>query len=149
MKILEGNPGRRPLNKKEPKPTGMPTCPRHLSKEAKAEWRRIAKELKTIGLLTTVDRAALAAYCQHWAHWVEAEQKLQEDGISLVYRSPGGMYRKNPWLQVADEAMKGMLSFLGEFGMTPSSRTRIQVEKPQAEADPLAALTDRAKAANG
>ena len=39
IKELEGNPGKRKLNKKEPKPEkGMPVCPEWLLPEAKAEW---------------------------------------------------------------------------------------------------------------
>ena len=38
VKELEGNPGKRKLNRKEPKPDkGMPTCPEWLLPEAKEE----------------------------------------------------------------------------------------------------------------
>jgi phage terminase small subunit len=63
LKLLAGNPGHRPLNQNEPKPELVaPTCPSHLSREAKREWRRIVPELEKLGLLTRIDRAALAAY---------------------------------------------------------------------------------------
>ena len=40
IKELEGNPGKRKLNNKEPKPDkGMPVCPEWLPPEAKAEWK--------------------------------------------------------------------------------------------------------------
>ena len=45
-------------------PERLPTCPPHLNPPAAAEWRRIAKALQRAGVLTTFDRAALAAYCQ-------------------------------------------------------------------------------------
>ena len=51
MKRAQGNPGRRPLNNNEPKPTGIPQCPSHLNEVAKREWRRIAPELIALGLL--------------------------------------------------------------------------------------------------
>ena len=54
-------------------------CPEHLSPAAQAEWRRLAQSLQQDGLLTQVDRAALAAYCQSYGRWVEAEQKLAGD----------------------------------------------------------------------
>lgn len=77
LKLLEGNPGKRALNKNEPKPkVKVPSCPRHLVGEARKEWRRISKELLTLNLLTEIDRAALAAYCQAWARWVYAEEKI-------------------------------------------------------------------------
>ena len=39
MKELEGNPGKRKLNKKEPMPgKGMPDCPKWLLPDAQEEW---------------------------------------------------------------------------------------------------------------
>jgi phage terminase small subunit len=64
--LVTGNPGKRPVNRAEPKPAsgGLPTTPGELADEAKIEWRRVAQALHRLGLLTRVDRAALAAYCQ-------------------------------------------------------------------------------------
>jgi phage terminase small subunit len=52
LKLIEGNPGKRPITGSEPKPPStLPTCPSHLSASAKAEWKRLAHTLNTIGLL--------------------------------------------------------------------------------------------------
>jgi len=61
IKILEGNPGKRPLNLNEPKPLQIaPECPDWLLDEAKKEWKRLAPELERLGLLTILDMAAFA-----------------------------------------------------------------------------------------
>src|SRR5579859_506648 len=81
LKILQGNPGKRPLNDKEPQPAaGRPSCPKALGGEARKEWNRVARALLRLGLLTHIDRAALAGYCQSWARWVFAEARLAEEG---------------------------------------------------------------------
>ena len=203
LKVLEGNPGKRALNKDEPKPQAkIPSCPSHLDKEAKAEWRRISKELLQLNLLTAIDRAALAAYCMAWSRWVYAEEKInqlvelekqatakaielaktgQEQLTALVSEidklgtlqemmgssastdtklvrlaaeaanlqtmlngigSVGGLIKTTdkgyvyvtPWIQISNAAQKLMHGFLIEFGMTPASRTRIQV-KPAEQVD--------------
>ena len=73
----EGNPGKRGYNHAEPVPPDfMPSCPPHLSNVAAEEWERLAGTLHGVGVLTAVDRAALAAYCQAYGRWVEAEEKL-------------------------------------------------------------------------
>lgn len=97
LKLITGNPGKRKLNKNEPKPTvSIPPVPDHHSDEAKVEWARIAVELNAVSLLTQVDRAALAAYCQAWADWVEAEEQLRRYGkvvkspVKTVTRRSGG-----------------------------------------------------------
>ncbi len=107
LKKLAGNPGRRPLNEKEPMiREGKPRCPSHLNEPAKTEWRRIAPVLYEAGLITHIDRALLAAYCQNYGRWVEAELKLRELRESvpkqdLVIKTMNGNYVQNPWIQIA------------------------------------------------
>lgn len=54
----------------------VPGVPRHLWPEARKEWRRISQELVTNRLVSKLDRAALALYCQWWAKWVWAEEQF-------------------------------------------------------------------------
>ncbi|MEX2227480.1 MAG: phage terminase small subunit P27 family [Dehalococcoidia bacterium] len=110
----------------------IPTCPRELSKTAKREWRRIAPELAQLGLLARIDRAALALYCDAWARWCEAQQALQKYGV--VVKSPNGFPMQSPYLAIANKALDQMRLLLGEFGMSPSSRTRVSAV-PQVEED--------------
>ena len=50
VKKLEGNPGKRKLNTKEPNPgKGMPDCPAWLLPEAKTEWIRLSEKLNQMG----------------------------------------------------------------------------------------------------
>jgi P27 family predicted phage terminase small subunit len=126
LKVIEGNRGHRPLPANEPKPLeGIPSCPRHLSLAAKGEWRRISRELKHMGLLTRVDRAALACYCMAWARWVEAEGHLATEGAVQEGRQKGLV--KSPWVRIAEQAMEKILRFSAEFGLTPSARCRIDL----------------------
>lgn len=54
----------------------VPGVPRHLWPEARKEWRRISQELVANRLISKLDRAALALYCQWWAKWVWAEEQF-------------------------------------------------------------------------
>ena len=58
----------------------LPDCPEWMTEPAKLEWQRVLPELAKAGRLATLDRAALAAYCQCFAHWQAAEQFLAEGG---------------------------------------------------------------------
>lgn len=74
MKILEGNPGKRPLPTNEVKPKQKaPRCPQWLEDDAKKEWKRMGKILEQIGILTEMDMTAFAGYCQAYARWKEAD----------------------------------------------------------------------------
>ena len=81
LKKPEGNPGKRKLNTKEPTPgKGMPDCPKWLLSEAKKEWERLCVKLSEIGVLTEIDMAAFAAYCQSFARWKEAQEHIDSEG---------------------------------------------------------------------
>lgn len=150
LKVLTGNPGKRPLNMAEPRPApGIPSCPSWLSLEARREWRRITPELSRLGLLSGVDRAALAGYCQCWARWAEAEKTLTEKGMSVEIQredKDGNLYTygitARPEVAAALKEAAMMKAFLVEFGLTPASRTRIAAMAPAAPSDPMEALLD-------
>ena len=74
-------------------------------------------------MLTFVDRAALAAYCQAYGRWVEAEQKLAE--TPTLIKAPSGYIQQSPWLSVANKQMELMGRCMAELGITPASRSRI------------------------
>jgi len=140
LKQLEGNPSRRPLNENEPNPAlSIPTCPMFVKGIARREWTRITKELHVLGLLTKIDRAALAGYCQAYGRWYEAEQQIDELGklskgkLKFLYKTTNGNLVMNPLLSVANKALEQMHKFLVEFGMTPASRTRISVKPSENE----------------
>ena len=124
IKELEGNPGHRPLNPNEPKPIKKaPPCPKDLEPEAKKEWRRLAKHLEALGILTELDMAAFAIYCQAYARWKEAEDFLTQHGT--IVKTPSGYWQQVPQVSIAQTYSKIMTKLATEFGLTPSSRSRI------------------------
>ena len=124
IKELEGNPGKRKLNENEPKPVRKaPSCPKWLLPEAKKEWRRLAKTMEAMGTLTESDRSAFAAYCQAYARWKEAEERITDRG--LVIRTPSGYPQQVPYVSIAQQYLKIMGQFAERFGLDPSSRSRI------------------------
>jgi P27 family predicted phage terminase small subunit len=142
LKVLQGNPGHRPLPKNEPKPRDlMPACPAWLDPEAKAEWKRVAPLLKQLNLLTEVDGTALAGYCQAYATWRRATATLQQKGY--VVNTPSGYKQQRPEVSIAMKALGLVKVFCAEFGMTPSSRSRIDLPGDESEIDPLDALRSR------
>ncbi len=140
LRVIEGNPSKRPLNKHEPKPRPVrPPCPQWLNKEAKKEWRRVVPELARLGVLTIVDRAAVAGYCQAWARWREAEETLSKFGS--VFKTPSGYVQQLPHVAIAHRSLLVMKAFAAELGLTPASRTRISV-LPGIPSDDMEGLLD-------
>lgn len=127
VKLLQGNPGKRRINGREPKPPGsMPDCPDYLAPEAKAEWARIPSILNQTGLLTQVDRTLMAGYCQTYARWVEAERKRTETPLNL--RTPAGYIQQSPWLSISNKQLELMAKYMTELGLTPASRSRLAIQ---------------------
>jgi len=126
IKELEGNPGKRPLNKNEPKPKqGAPKCPSWLEPDAKKEWRRLSKELEAMGLLTEVDMAAFAGYCQAYARWKEAEEFISKHGSIL--KTASGYIQQIPQVSIAQQNLKQMRNVCSELGLSPSARSRLNI----------------------
>lgn len=127
LKVLEGNPGKRPLNANEPMPEKKaPKCPTWLEPEAKKEWRRMAKVLEELGILTDIDASAFAGYCQAYARWKEAEEFLSKHGT--IFKTPSGYIQQVPQVSIAQTYLKIMKEFCSEFGLTPSARSRIKTD---------------------
>ena len=93
-------------------------------------------------VLSKVDRAALAAYCQAYGRWMEAERALTAMKSNafggMLLKTGNGSVMVNPVLKVAERAMNDMVKIAAEFGMTPSARSRIEAAPKLQENDPLA-----------
>lgn len=124
LKVLTGNPGKRPLNPDEPHPeVCVPECPAELGAVARQEWNRLVDELVALGLLTNLDRAALAAYCGAYALWADATAQIEKYGAMI--KSPQGFPIQSPYLAIANRQAEIMMRIASEFGFTPAKRSRI------------------------
>lgn len=136
LKLLKGNPGKRPLNQDEPRVAlKIPSPPRELPERSRKEWRRLTKQLYAAGLVTELDRMALAALVQSYVRWMEAQEGLAKTGL-LVRPGQDGIPKLNPLLRVSREAQVEYTRMLTEFGLTPSSRSRVKGEPPPSK-DPF------------
>jgi P27 family predicted phage terminase small subunit len=130
LKLITGNPGKRPLSAGEPKPARPDTlrAPSGLSAGAKRCWRQVARQLHDAQILTQLDRPALALYCEAFARWTQANGQIQRFGA--IVKAPSGYPIPSPYLSIANKAFDQMAKIMAEFGMTPSSRSRINAEPP-------------------
>lgn len=148
LKVLEGNPSRRPLNKDEPKYQLTQECakpPAWLGTNGKKEWKRILPLLEKNKIYTDADYMALAAYCQSVDTWIIAEKQKRAEGIVSV--TSKGTNIQAPAVGIANTAMNNMLKFAKEFGLTPSSRTGLTAEEFEENNNPLMELMSRRQVA--
>jgi P27 family predicted phage terminase small subunit len=95
------------------------------------EWWRTGPELHRLGLLTPIDVAAFAGYCDAFGRWRTAEEMLAKMAArdtatgALLVKSADGNARQNPLIRLSRNAASDMLRFASEFGLTPAARTHI------------------------
>jgi len=141
LHVLEGNPSK--LNKAElsaeikPDST-MPRAPWWLDYHGRKEWDQVCIELHRLGLLTKIDKTALAGYCAAYSRWVKAERELMKGFTYEFLDKDFKMKRTNkPEVIIARDALDQVRRFCIEFGMTPSSRARMVLPGDKGKQDPL------------
>lgn len=147
IKELHGNPGKRAVNKKEPKYGGKVKMPKWVPKEAKDEFKRVVEIVGEMELLTATDQAALEAYCVSYARWRTAEaivdaegQTVNEPIVNKAGDIVGHKIKRHPATIIAKDERLSMLRAASLFGFDPSSRSRIQL--PNGEEAPKDDDTD-------
>ena len=140
------------LNPNEPELTGYtesPSAPVWLLENAQAEWDRVVSALIRCRVLRSVDEQILAAYCQAYARWREADEWLTKNGSTVVLRDKDGLVKyvqQVPQVAISRAERTAMLKAAAELGLTPAARSRVRADSAdESPADPLEALLNRKK----
>lgn len=138
LKMAQGNPGKRALNREEPAPRLLGAHelqPSEALEEplARKAWEQLAPELQRLGLLTVIDRHALAEYCLAYAERMAAQRDIDELGRILVHEKEDGTsyHYPNPAVKQRDNAIRRMKDWGARFGLSPADRARIHVTPPE------------------
>jgi len=142
LKLLAGNPGKRALNLGDgvnPR-VEIPTVPKHLAGAARKEWKRITPLLEELGLISGLDVAALALYCQSYGRLVELETafnkrvdvqtsagKTLPEAVAEVSTgvTPSGYQQQSVLVQLIRSHREEVNRYLAHFGLSPAARARV------------------------
>ena len=119
-------------------PSGIPSCPDWLDGDGEAMWKTLVPQLEGMGVLTEIDRNALSRYCRLWSRWRNAESFIDQHGEMYPLKDDSGKVKymqQWPQVAIANKLAQQLTRLEQEFGMTPSARSRIQIERRR-EADP-------------
>jgi P27 family predicted phage terminase small subunit len=143
-KQLAGNPSKKPIKKElEYEPLDeLPEPPSYLSDEAKQIYRRIGSLLVSKRILTAADIEALSAYADACDLFIKATRDIQKNGTVMITKNGYEMIR--PAFSVWKRALEEMRRFATELGLSPYSRSRLQLDigKAASDDDPLGLLND-------
>ena len=130
FKRATGNPGKRRLNQNEPKPrASIRIDPAKIDETSRAFLERYVPLLQEARVLTDVDQAALELMSVHYALAWRAAQIVERDGLMVL--DAFKQRHKHPLLQIVRDHSTAFRAYAAEFGMTPSSRSRVQTGEPK------------------
>lgn len=123
---------------------GCPPMPKHLGKEARAEWRRITPLLLELNLLTQIDRSAIERYCRIYGRWQQVEralyaeqERLMAEGKgpsdALMYRTDTGYQRESMLSRLARDLAHQVEQAEACFGLNPSARSKVVASRNDAQ----------------
>jgi P27 family predicted phage terminase small subunit len=125
LRKLEGVPGHaRPINQREPEPTGPLARPEFVSGEAGREWDRAVAAMPP-GLYTAADMPVLTVYCLAWVMYRNALAQVGREG--MIAQGSMGQKVAHPAIAVAKAQAEIILRASDRLGMSPSARTRLEV----------------------
>ena len=127
---LRKNPKR--ANKREPSPpTGWPDCPLYVKKDKPAHehWKWLCKTLDEMHVLSKADLAVLEMAAVTYARWRELDVIIAGANVSEI-SGRGSVITRPEAVQVHKHADR-YLKLISELGLTPSSRSRIKVDKQE------------------
>lgn len=110
----------------------LPRPPRGLSEAGRRYWRRIGRQLVALGVLRDVDLPVFAMLCDTLARLDEVRAELDRLPAERRYLVATHGGRLNPLLRTLRQLQTEALKLATEFGLTPSSRSRV----PQAQPGP-------------
>jgi P27 family predicted phage terminase small subunit len=130
LKVLRGNPGRRPLNRDEPQyEAGIPDKPEWFGTYASEEWDRITGNLNRQRILTKADLGILVATCVCYEQMRETLAIIQTLGRTYVVEDMNGNrhFKTRPECMRFENAQREYRALLIELGLTPASRGKVRV----------------------
>jgi len=126
LKVIRGNPGKRPLNHDEPVPVGdLSDAPDWMSETQRSGWN-YAIEHAPAGLLRKLDRSVLVAWTV--AEDLHRRATEQVDKFGILTKAPHtGLPIQSPYLPIVNKQAALMMKAAEQLGFTPASRSRIQL----------------------
>lgn len=128
-----------------PQAAGEMRKPTRFAKDYPVEnklWNKQAKQLEEAGITAGVDSMAFRLMLHHYRIALQAmadmSRATDDGGLLLTRRDENLVERKNPLLQVFRDNSTKFLRYAEQFGMTPSARGRLQVDKRPTAGEQLA-----------
>ena len=132
VKRLQGTLRKHRITPNQPVFTGTAKLPVWLQGHAREEWKRVAPQLRALGMLTAVDLAMFAAYCQAFGDYIDLTVRLGNLEVTTMTtedvkeRVAAQVHARSVATQ-RRQAYQQMRECAREFGFTPTSRSTLRL----------------------
>ncbi|MBP1967986.1 P27 family predicted phage terminase small subunit [Virgibacillus natechei] len=99
--------------------------PTFLNAATKKKYIQVAQMLMEDGNWKDGDDIALSALFANYQRWIQAERAIKKNK-SLTFTTDSNYSQQIPEISIANNAMKSMLSFIKEFGLSPKERKKLK-----------------------
>jgi P27 family predicted phage terminase small subunit len=130
LKLVRGNPGKRPLNDAEPVPT------RDLTEQHKEIARLTPRQRELLrdllgdlpkGLLKSVDLPLVVVFVHSWERYLDCIAHISKETLIVKANNEGAGYKQNPFIKLSRYFADDMMRAATEIGCTPAARARLRV----------------------
>ena len=122
------------MNENEPKlPSVIPPIPTWLSEDGQKAFSELSTLLHDMSVLTQADELALTLLCDAYSEYKKAKEIVNELGATMEVTSREGNSKSviRPEVQIANQSFVRVFQLLKEFGLTPSSRAKVNAIENQ------------------
>jgi len=122
------------MNPNEPVlPSVIPPIPTWLSEDGQKAFAELSTLLHDMSVLTQADELALTLLCDAYSEYKKAKEVVNELGATMEVISREGNSKPTirPEVQIANQSFVRVFQLLKEFGLTPSSRAKVNAIENQ------------------
>jgi phage terminase small subunit len=126
VRILEGNPGRRPIDLPEVEASGEPFIPEHLPDDARG-CIDVVKSSMPPGVYSRLDSFLLAAFGMAWMIHKMAAIEVSNPAFEWTTTNTKGTQVPSPWLKILNQQAMILASLGDRLGLDPKSRAALKL----------------------
>lgn len=121
----------------------IPDPPVYLGETGRTEWVRLVDQLDRMKMLAKTDFSALGAACLEWQLYLKTRAYQDDNEPYYATKNDEGQvtsWQAHPAYYIGSGHLKNYLELCREFGFTPASRSKLNIqkeEKPQSRASGL------------
>ena len=142
VRILEGNPGKRPIDLSGVEASGEPFIPEHLPDDARGCIEVIQKSMPP-SVYSALDSFLLAAFAMAWVIHKRAAHEIGNRDFAFTVPGSTGSQVPSPWIKILNQQATILASLGDRLGLDPKSRAALKLPNARQQRSKFEGLIGR------